>query len=402
MILRDCTWQVPEPRPPEATPQPKKRRMTPAMKAANKRNAQLSTGPKTSVGRETASRNAVSHGMTCTKEIFLASESPEKFKADLVVWSRQLGAKTEPEIAQVSTALYNLVKVERADRAEVCAVNEAVDKINDTFDDQKQAEVQQWILDLPENIKETHAKLMGSTAGCAWLLSQFNVLSVRLSTYPTLDVSQRAFALQLGGHNPKDLFRDPVVWGINKAYFGAIGAPEGFTAEGVGEVLQHDGPFPGISPTELVRRLELMVIDLPTVAEGHQLLQDYVQEWIDRLTERKGLIQFREDRDRANAVGKAELDASAEGDKRKRHANASTRISQSSIRLLFTMKQERRKYGEEDLDDPGPEDGPAATLDSVESEQPEGPSKWGRIWSGKTRVRAKFRSSKMKVKTNPW
>ena len=73
-------------------------------------------------------------------------------------------------------------------------------------------------------------------------------IKLRLSTYPTFDVSQRAFALQLGGHNPKDLFRDPVVWGINKAYFGAIGGPEGFTADGVGEVLQHmdlsRGPAP--------------------------------------------------------------------------------------------------------------------------------------------------------------
>jgi hypothetical protein len=115
MILRDCKWVVPDPRPPEDSPRRKKRRVTPAMKRANKRNAQASTGPKSALGKQTASLNGVTHGQTCTKLIFLPGESTEKFDADVAVWSRRLGARTEPEIAQVRAAVYSLLKAERAE-----------------------------------------------------------------------------------------------------------------------------------------------------------------------------------------------------------------------------------------------------------------------------------------------
>ena len=248
-------------------------------------------------------------------------------------------------------------------------MNEAVDKINNTFDDQKQAEVQKLILDLPSKTKETHARLMSSTAGIAWLLEKFTYFKYHLGLYTNFPVSDRAIALRIGGHDPKDLFHDPIVWWINQANFGALFGPGGYSAEEAANVLQDDCPD-GMTYAEVVVRLEPMMNDLPTVEEGHLYLKKYIQEWIDKLTERKELIRFREDRDRANAVGKAELDASAEGDKRKRHANASTRISQSSIRLLFTMKQERRKYGEGDLSDPSPQQDPAVDAAPAEGQAP--------------------------------
>ncbi len=367
MILRDCKWVVADPGPPEDTPRRKKRRVTPAMKRANKSNAQASTGPKSAQGKQTASLNGVTHGQTCTKLIFLPGESTEKFDSDVAVWSRRLGARTEPEIAQVKTAVYSLLKAERADKAEVSAVNETIDNINDFFDVQKQEEVQKLILDLPAKPKETHARLMSSTAGIACLINKFTYFQSHFKSYTSFQVSDRAIALRIGGHDPKDLFHDPIVWWINQADFGALFGPGGYSAEEAANALQEDCPD-GMTYAELVARLEPMMNDLPTIEEGHLYLKKYVQDWIDKLTERKELIQLREDRDRANAIGKAELDGSAEGDKRKRHANASTRLSHSAIRLLFTMQHERRKYGEGDLSDPSPQEGPAVEAAPVESE----------------------------------
>lgn len=58
--------------------------------AANRRNAQKSTGPKTQVGRAAASRSAVRHGLTA-RQVVAADESAEDFdrfreelRADLV------------------------------------------------------------------------------------------------------------------------------------------------------------------------------------------------------------------------------------------------------------------------------------------------------------------------------
>ena len=91
------------------------------MKAGNKRNAQSvhwtevgQLGKQIHPAIEKLRLNAVTHGQTCTKLVFLPGESTEKFDADVAVWSRQLGARTAPEIAQVKTAVYNLLKAERA------------------------------------------------------------------------------------------------------------------------------------------------------------------------------------------------------------------------------------------------------------------------------------------------
>ena len=53
--------------------------------AANRRNAQLSTGPKSAEGKEIVSRNAITHGLTASRAVVLPEEEQDfaRFRAAL-------------------------------------------------------------------------------------------------------------------------------------------------------------------------------------------------------------------------------------------------------------------------------------------------------------------------------
>jgi len=66
----NATASAPSPAPDTSS----KKTMTDAALAANRSNAQKSTGPKTASGRAKSATNSVSHGLTATSELFLNPE----------------------------------------------------------------------------------------------------------------------------------------------------------------------------------------------------------------------------------------------------------------------------------------------------------------------------------------
>ena len=370
MICRDGKW-VAEPQPPAGAPQKKKRRVTPAMRSANKRNAQASTGPRSAQGLEKASLNATTHGATCTKLIFLPGESPDEFEAEVDVWARRLGARTEPERAQVETAVYCEWKARRAENASAYAVKKKIDGINDQFASEKARETWALIPELAAKPKETVQKLMESTFGCAWLIQQFTLVREWLVSYSSLEVSRRAYVLNLGGHDPRDLFSDPVVMEFNRAYFGGISGngAAGFTAAEAANALMKDRPA-GMSYPELERQMVRHVIDLPTIEQGKAMLQKYVEDSIARISRWKGLIELREQRDKTTEIGMAQSLVTPEGSKWQGYAATNKRIHFASLRTLFAIQHERRKYGEGDLSGLDREEGKAAVV-PAESGEPQ-------------------------------
>jgi hypothetical protein len=68
--------------------------------AANRANAQKSTGPKTPAGKRSSSRNALRHGLFA-KAILIDGESPEVFKQLLTALEKEFRPETPTEIAMV-------------------------------------------------------------------------------------------------------------------------------------------------------------------------------------------------------------------------------------------------------------------------------------------------------------
>jgi hypothetical protein len=200
------------------TPSKPRRQPSPAQIAANRANAKLSTGPRSAEGKAVSRLNGVTHGMTCHLPVVLPGEDPEEFLGEVDRWGRQLGAETEAERAQVETAVSTRWRMRRARDAEASAVAEAIDGLEEGFDDRRAAEVRATIPRLPQDPDGAVRQLRSSTAGCDWLLAQWGLMDARLKTHRSFEASQRGFALQLTGRLPGDLFRDPVVmaWGIGR------------------------------------------------------------------------------------------------------------------------------------------------------------------------------------------
>jgi hypothetical protein len=157
---------------------------------------------------------------------------------------------------------------------------------------------------------------------------------------------------------------------LNRNYLGGIHGPGFFTAEMAAQVFMDDRP-PEMTNNEFQRRLGMLVADLPSIHEGRARLQEYVQERIVTLSERLELMEFREKRDRATAIGEAESDATAAGDRRQRYAATSRRISHAALRMLINLKHERRKFGEGELEGVDEETSQGAEAAPAECLQPQ-------------------------------
>ena len=73
---------------------------TPAQIAANKQNAQKSTGPKTEEGKAASARNRLSHGFA-SSAILIEGENPEEFKALLAGLTDEYQPVTDTEVILV-------------------------------------------------------------------------------------------------------------------------------------------------------------------------------------------------------------------------------------------------------------------------------------------------------------
>jgi hypothetical protein len=350
---------APEPR--ARTPKKRKKRfVTSAMRSAARANSKKSTGPS-EAARARTRFNGVVHGMASQQIMFLKNENPGHFWSEVDLWCTQRGAVTEDERSCIADAVYSRWVKRRVINAQVHAANEAIEDIEDHFEERKAAEVQDLIPNLKAKPGLTVTELMNSTCGCTFLITEFTALSERLTTHYSFEVSQREHALRVGGHRPKELFTDTVVKELNRSYLGSLQGPGGFTAAGAANAFIYDKPE-DISDGEFERRLERHILDLPTIEEGHAQLQRYVKGWIDRLTERHELMGYRESRQKLTAIGKAQIDTSAAGEKRVRYLNQSDRNFYAAMRTVLALKAERRKYGEADIDEAGPGDAAEAEV----------------------------------------
>ena len=100
--------------------------------AANRANAQKSTGPKTAAGRLKSSRNAYRHGLSLPLHLDIAASA----KADAIARALaddQAGKEKLAAAAEVARAQLELLRI-RATRAELVA---QVDLASDDFDQLK-------------------------------------------------------------------------------------------------------------------------------------------------------------------------------------------------------------------------------------------------------------------------
>ena len=83
---------------------------------ANRKNARMSTGPRTEAGKAASSANALSHGLTAARTLVLAEEEPEEFERlrdGIVADLAPLGALQEALAQRIAGLLWRLDRVAR-------------------------------------------------------------------------------------------------------------------------------------------------------------------------------------------------------------------------------------------------------------------------------------------------
>jgi len=111
--------QQPAQRPAEAAePEPEQSHISEAQLAANRANAQLSTGPVTSSGRAASSRNALKHGLT-GKAVLLPNEDAAQYQRELDEYIETYRPANDEELRLVQSLNDCVWRIDRIQRLEI-------------------------------------------------------------------------------------------------------------------------------------------------------------------------------------------------------------------------------------------------------------------------------------------
>ena len=169
------------------------------LRAANRANAQKSTGPKTVSGKERSRRNALKHGIRSEGDL-LPGELDAKVQTAFLKWKDQLRPEGYVETTLVHQAARGSCKLEWLDAQFNAVVTKQVRSAGYRFDARERKGA---ILDaesLTDNPAETLRLLRDSSAGCDWLLDEWQSL---LNALPTgWNDDQTFHALRLLGIDP--------------------------------------------------------------------------------------------------------------------------------------------------------------------------------------------------------
>jgi len=108
-------------------------------RAANRRNAQKSTGPKTEQGKARSKMNAVQHGLTAAQAVVIEGEDPEEFEAwcaDYLATYRPRTPFARSLVIQLALESWHLQRVERLEGALTTGCQQVKrDEVEASFDE---------------------------------------------------------------------------------------------------------------------------------------------------------------------------------------------------------------------------------------------------------------------------
>ena len=228
---------------------------------ANRRNAQKSTGPKTTEGKQRSRLNAVKHGMRA-KTLILPGEDPVALQARMEAWTNDLKPADEVERFLVQRAVQLSWQLERADRA-LSACPAGADRLEDLADEvaalgrrlfwdprgpaffYPQFEITlgipervSWsgLIDDPDDPVRLLNRLESTAMGCAWLLDRWGELRDLLESGQKWRAPDRFKAIRLLGRQPLDMDEDARVMAIYLSC-SAMEPPEGLAFKDLGNEL---------------------------------------------------------------------------------------------------------------------------------------------------------------------
>jgi hypothetical protein len=143
--------------------------------AANRANAQKSTGPKTAEGKAKVSLNAVTHGL-CAATVVLPNENHDEYEAMRLAWLDDWKPQTEARRVLVDRAAAGAWRLRRCVKAERDRIAEGMAAALDAYDDGVEARVADGLRLLQIEPRQGLATLRSEHAGMVALISLWESL----------------------------------------------------------------------------------------------------------------------------------------------------------------------------------------------------------------------------------
>ena len=288
---------------------------TPAQRAANRLNAQKSTGPKSVEGKEAARRNSLKHGLTGGGVVIPGEDEGEvaireaAFREQLVDEGDALGGALVRQMAIAS------IRIERAFRCETGLAAARMRKAADVFDDERLVRVQEILGDIAIDPVTVRRRLLVAPEGVDALVDRLQALRTRTDTSRVVnwDEPEGTELEQILGNRPGQ----------------APLSRSALLTRGI--VYDH---WLGLDPAEFAgmdftTRLHWAVAEVQKIIDAEiQSLQAH----------RAKLDTTRRDQDRAEAGERALLDLGKEGTALRRYAGAAER---SMLKMLQELRLAR-------------------------------------------------------------
>src|SRR5262249_8703981 len=186
---------------------PKTKTATPQQIAANRRNAQKSTGPKTPEGKDRVRFNALKHGMTAST-VVLPHEDPDAFLQRMAAWKASYQPQDDIEDYLVDRAVTASWLLDRSDHITTAHIASHIRNAAPQQTPQQLgagAALGRRLMNSIGSASTTEHpealvhELEGSAVGCHWLLGHWHDLRRILDHNRTWSTTEKLLALALLG-----------------------------------------------------------------------------------------------------------------------------------------------------------------------------------------------------------
>jgi hypothetical protein len=165
---------------------------------ANRRNALLSTGPKSDDGKERSRGNAITHGLTSTI-LHPSSESSATFAERKEQWAKEIRPRTDEAKFALDRAVVASFRMEQCEAAFDAMVTEHANRALDDWDGDRQLDAVRLLDTLPKKPALIAAQLESTPQGCDLKMMLWNSLGETVDTVGSWTDAQTSLALDLLG-----------------------------------------------------------------------------------------------------------------------------------------------------------------------------------------------------------
>jgi hypothetical protein len=360
---------------------------TEAQIAANRRNSEKSSGPRTEQGRNKSRFNALKHGYRAEK-VILPDEDPAELQQRLDDWTADLQPRNSVEKYLVDRGVrlsWQLDRVTRAQDARTTTqiIEGGVDEINlqaeeileignrlfwdnrgpinfyphrpirDLNSSYGDSVPRTSFCDSPDDPDQPALlvrRLQSSAVGCQWMLDRWEELSGLIECQLPWVASDKLKAIRLLGMQPIDAVDDLDVARIFLACF----VLRGSTGEPFLEIIYELYTREEVMFRNQLAARQLTMFMPKDAAEARGVLADIVARAKAQLTERLGVLLERDNKIKALSAARLAFDESAPGEVLRRYEMTSGRALNRTLELLLKLRLtgEKAGFAPADLVDP--------------------------------------------------